>query len=152
MKTKIIQLTPIILVLFAIGLRYFSRWCVDSIPACYGTWLHSITFTFTKPIFFFAMAFLPIALILAFVSRTIFQSWLRLAIWFVPLSLLIIFITPVTSNSWMPLFFVSREEVSWYLGVLFAALSLLLILCRALRSVMTEKGKWFSSRRKSGQV
>lgn len=81
-----------------------------------------------EPVLLFTICVLPIALILVFVSREMFQSWLRLATWFVPLSLVIIFITPVTSNSWMPIFFVSREEIAWYLGILFAAISLVLIL------------------------
>lgn len=140
MKTKLTQFIPAILALSAIGFRYFSRWCVDSISSCYGTWLHSITFTITKPLFFFALIFLPVALILIFVSREVFQSWLRLAKWFVPLSLLLIFITPVTSNSWMPIFFVSREDMAWATGGLFAVVSLILIIWR-----------YFTARR-SGQV
>src|SRR3989344_2082165 len=137
MKTKISQFIPIILAILAIGFRYFSNWCIDSVSGCYGTLVSHISLSFTKPVFFFAIAFLPIAIILAFVSRTIFQSWLRLATWFVPLSILIIFITPVTSNSWMPIFFVSREDMAWATGGLFAVISLVLILWR-----------YFSARRK----
>ena len=138
MKTKIIQLIPALLALLFTGFRYFSNWCIDSVSGCYGTWVSHIALSFTKPIFFFALAFLPIAIVLAFIQRTIFNSWLRLATWFVPLSLIIIFITPVTSNSWMPLFFISREEVSWYLGILFATISLIIITYRALRSARTK--------------
>jgi len=38
----------------------------------------------------------------------------------------------------MPLYFVSREEMAWYLGLFFAAASLLLVLW-----------KWFATRRAS---
>jgi|SRR3989344_8659388 len=132
MKTKIIQIVPAIFAFLAVGLRYFSNWCIDSIPSCYGTWLHSITFIITRPLYFYALSLLPITIILAFVPRTIFQSWLRLAAWLVPVSLVAIFITPVTSNSWMPLYFVSREEMAWYLGLFFAAASLVLIIYKTL--------------------
>jgi len=81
------------------------------------------------------VVFIPAAVVI-FVKKEFFDSWLRLAAWLVPVSLLIIFITPVTSNSWMPLYFVSREEMAWYLGLLLAATSLLLVLW-----------KWFSARR-----
>ena len=137
MKNKIIQFIPAILALLAIGFRYFGIWCVYSVNACYGGPIHQMFPYIITPLFLFALAFLPIAIILAFVSRVVFQSWLRLATWFVPLSLVIIFITPVTSNSWMPIFFVSREDMAWATGGLFAVISLVLILWRALHSART---------------
>ncbi len=136
MKTKIVQFIPAMIVFLVVSIRYVGLWCVYSVSVCYGGLIHQMFPYIITPLFLFGLSFLPIAIVLAFVSRTVFQSWLRLATWFVPLSLFIIFITPVTSNSWMPIFFVSREEISWYLGVLFALISLVLILW-----------KWFTSRR-----
>lgn len=128
MQTKIIQFIPVLLALATVGFRHFSVWCISPENFCYRTTIDQ-TFLYTvNPIYFFAVAFLPIAVILIFVSRQIFQSWSRLAMWFVPLSLFVILVTPVTSNSWMPLFFISREEISWYLGILFSIISLILVI------------------------
>jgi len=128
MKTKIIQYIPALIALLAIGFRYFSNWCIDFVPGCYGSWTSHTSLSFTKPLYFFALPLLLAAFVLIFVPRTVFNSWLRLATWLVPISALIIFVTPVTSNSWMPLYFISREEVAWYLGILFALISLILII------------------------
>jgi len=128
MKTKIIQYVPALLVLLAIGFRYFSNWCIGPENFCYRTVIDQIFLYTINPAYFFALPFLLAAFVLVFVPRTIFSSWLRLATWLVPISALIIFVTPVTSNSWMPLYFISREEVAWYLGILFALISLILII------------------------
>src|SRR3989344_6174520 len=101
MKTKIIQIVPAIFAFLAVGLRYFSNWCIDSIPSCYGTWLHSITFIITRPLYFYALSLLPITIILAFVPRTIFQSWLRLAAWLLPGSLPALLFHPRPSTTWV---------------------------------------------------
>lgn len=138
MNTKIIQSIPAIVAFLVIGIRYVSLWCVYSVSVCYGGIIHQMLPYVITPLYLFSLSFLFVSVILAFIPRTVFKSWLRLAAWFVPLSFLIIFITPVTSNSWMPIFFISREEIASYTGILFAAASLLLILW-----------KWLSSHRQN---
>ena len=145
MNTKIIQFIPALLALLFVGFRYFSQWCISSGNFCYRTVIDQ-TFLYTiNPVYFYAVPLLLVAIILAFVPRTIFNSWLRLAAWFVPLSLIIIFITPVTSNSWMPIFFVSREEISLYLGIAFSAVSIILVIYKYLslrRRFLLRKRKY----------
>ena len=137
------QFIPALLALLFVGFRYISLWCVYSASVCYGGVIHQMFPYIITPLYLFSSAFLLVAIILAFVPRTIFNSWLRLAAWFVPLSLIIIFITPVTSNSWMPIFFVSREEISLYLGIAFSAVSIILVIYKYLslrRRFLYERG------------
>lgn len=136
MKTKIVQFVPIILSILLIAFSYFAGKCGVTETCAYYTNFGPYAMSVLEPSLLFTFCLLPIAIILMFVPRTIFQSWFRFAMWFVPLSVVLIAITPVTSNSWMPLFFISREEVSWYLGALFAVISLILIIW-----------KYFSARR-----
>lgn len=131
MKTKIIQFIPLILALLAIGFRYFSQWCINSVPACYGTLIHQIALEVTKPLYNFSLFFLPIALILVFVPREIFKSWLKLAVWAIPLAIIYIASTPVIDNSLLPFY---RDDAARLAGGVFAGISLILIIWKYLSS------------------
>ena len=125
MKTKIIQFIPVVLTLLAIGFRYFSLWCVNSVPSCYGTFIHQIALEVTKPLYNFSLFSLPIAIVLAFVPREIFKSWLKFAVWAIPLAIIFIASTPVIDTSLLPF---SRDDAARLAGGVFSAASLLLIL------------------------
>ena len=137
MKTKITQFVPAILALLVIGFRYFSNWCIFTDGVCYGTIISHISLTVTKPFFYFSLFLLPITIILAFVPREIFKSWLKFAAWAIPLSILYIAMTPVIDNSLLPF---QRDDAARLAGQVFAVASLILIIW-----------KYFSSRR-PGQV
>jgi len=128
MKTKVIQFIPFALTLVAIGFRYASLWCINSVPSCYGTWVHQIALEVTKPLFYFAVFFLPIAIVLAFVPRGVFNSWLKLAVWAIPLLLLFISTQPVYAG------FLStdRDDAARLAGEVFAGASLILIVWKSI--------------------
>jgi len=133
MKNKIIQFIPAILALVAIGFRYFSLWCINSVPSCYGTLIHQIALEVTKPLYNFSLFFILIALVLAFIPRNIFNSWLKFAVWAIPLSIIFIASTPVVDNSLLPF---ARDDAARLAGEVFSGVSLILIIY-----------KWFISRR-----
>jgi len=132
MKNKITQFIPILLALLAIGFRYFSNWCIDSISICYGTFIHQMALSITKPLYFFSLFFLPVAIVLAFIPRHIFNSWLKFAVWALPLLLILVATQPVVSG----FLSTNRDDAARFAGQVFAGLSLLLILW-----------KWFTSKR-----
>lgn len=135
MKTKIIQFIPAIVALVAIGFRYFTLWCVDSVSSCYGTLIHQIALSFTKPLYFYFLYFLPVAIVLVFIPRIVFNSWLKFAAWAIPLSIIYVAVTPVVDNSLIPF---NRDDAARLAGGVFAAASLLLVLWRALRSARAK--------------
>lgn len=128
MQTKIIQFIPAALSIVFIAFSYLGFACAESKQCFASSFFWDNTFSFLEPMQIYLWAVLAPFIIAIFVKETVFKSWLRLATWFVPLALIIIFITPVTSNSWMPIFFISREEIAWYLGILFSIISLVLII------------------------
>lgn len=132
MKTKITQFVPLTITLVAIGFCYFSFWCTNTGNLCYRTWLDSISLDVVNPLYFFSLFFLPIAIVLIFVPRHIFISWLKLAAWAIPLSILYIATTPVNSNAWINFFPFYRDDAARLAGEVFAAASLLLILWKYL--------------------
>jgi ABC-type dipeptide/oligopeptide/nickel transport system permease subunit len=132
MKTKITQFVPSLLVLLVIGFRYFSTWCIGSISSCYGSWIHQIYQYFTYPLHSFSLFVLPITIILIFVSRNIFNSWLKFAVWTLPLLLILIATQPVVSS----FLSTNRDDAARLAGGVFAAASFLLIIW-----------KYFSTRR-----
>jgi len=139
MKTKITQSIPALLALLIIGFRYFSQWCIGAEQICFRTLLDRMYLYITNPVFYFAIFFLPVAIILAFVSRGVFNSWLRLALWAIPLSILYIAIIPDSNpGAYMDFFPFYRDDAARVAGGIFAALSLVLIICRALRSAHTK--------------
>ncbi|TSD05092.1 MAG: hypothetical protein Greene07147_804 [Parcubacteria group bacterium Greene0714_7] len=75
------------------------------------------------PLFIFALFTLPITFILILFPKA-FSSWFKFALWWVPFSILVITITPTTSNSWMPLYSFVREDTAWFMGGVFAVISL----------------------------
>lgn len=135
MKTKIAQSIPAILALLAIGFRYFSNWCIDSISSCYGSWFHQIYQYFTSSLYLFALYFLPIAIILTFVPREIFKSWLKLAVWALPLLLILVATQPINAAHILS---TNRDDAARLAGIVFSVVSLAIILY-----------KYFSLRRNS---
>jgi len=125
MKTKIVQFIPVILALVAFGFSYFSFWCTGVDNLCYRTWMDSIFIEAINPLYFFSFFFLPIAIVLAFVPRSMFNSWLKLAAWAIPLLVLFIATQPVYPGS--P-FSTDRDDAAWLAGGVFAGVSLILII------------------------
>lgn len=133
---KITKFIPAIASILIIGFRYFSNWCIDNISVCYGTWVHWIALPITKPLYFFSLYFLPIAIILAFVPREIFKSWLKFAAWSLPLLFIFVATQPVVSSFMST----NRDDAARLAGQVFLAVSLAIVLW-----------KWWKSR-DSGQV
>ncbi|MFZ2167446.1 MAG: hypothetical protein WAV50_01090 [Minisyncoccia bacterium] len=129
MKTKLIQSVPALLALLAIVFRYVSNWCID-FASCYGTWVSHVALSFTKPLYFFALYVLPVAIILVFVSRPVFNSWLKIAVWLLPLAFIFVASQPVVAS------FLStdRDDAARLAAEVFAALSLILIVWKTYTS------------------
>lgn len=83
------------LVLLAVGFGNFSQWCSADGHICNRTVLDRMIPYVTYPLYFFSLYLLPLALILIFVPKTVFKSWLKLAVWAVPLLLIFISTQPV---------------------------------------------------------
>ena len=79
----------------------------------------------TYPLYFFSLFSLPIVIVLAFVPREIFKSWLKLAAWAIPLAIIFIASTPVIDTSLLPF---SRSDAARLAGGVFSATSLVLII------------------------
>jgi len=131
MKSKRFRLLILAIILAAIALRYLVVWCIYGIPRCFATNLfHSMFDPFIYPLFLYSVTTLPLAIVLLFIGKTAFRSWLRLAMWWLPLSVIVIAITPTSSNAWMPLYFVGKDATSLIMAGLFSILSIFLILSK----------------------
>lgn len=136
MKNKITQSIPILVALVVIGFRYFSQWCILTDSSCYGTPVHWIYLGVTSPLYFFAIYFLPIALILAFIPRHLFNSWLKFAVWALPLAFIFMALTPVWDSSLLPF---ARDDAARLAGGVFAAASLILIIWKYIADRHTKQ-------------
>ena len=146
MKTKAIQFVPITLVLLSIGFVYFSQWCTSSGYICYRTWLDSVFIDVINPLYFFSLYSLPGALIIAFVPRPIFISWLKLVAWALPLALIFIALTPV---NWMgiglDLYPFYRDDAARLTGGIVTAASLMLVVVKYFIMWRTSRSPKMSS-------
>lgn len=144
MKTKIIQFIPALITLVFIGFRYFSNWCINSVPSCYGSLIHQSYQYFTYPLFLFSLFLFPVTLILIFVPRHLFISWLKFAVWAIPLSFIYIATTPVSPPSQGFGMFSGgpdRTEISINNGLIFLVLSLIVVILAFIRERLVTAGK-----------
>ncbi|MFA5745021.1 MAG: hypothetical protein WC887_02300 [Candidatus Paceibacterota bacterium] len=142
MKKKLIQFIPALLALMTVGFRYFSNWCIFTTGVCYGTTISHISLTITKPLYNFSLYLLPILIILVFIPRHIFNSWLKFVTWSIPLAIIFIAFTPVSfTGLGIDFFPFYRDDAARLAGEVFSGISLILIIW-----------KFIASRHKSGQV
>jgi len=80
-----------------------------------------------KPVFGFLLLMLPVSFLTIFLQRQRLKGVEKFALWWIPLSILLVATTPTTSGAWMPLYFVSREIITWIMGGLFTLISLIII-------------------------
>lgn len=128
MKKRNIQFVPILIALVGVASAPVSYWCTYSNGMCYGTWVSHVYQYFTNPLYNFSLYFSPIALILIFVPRHIFVSWLKFALWALPLSFIFIVTTPVNwTGIGLDLFPFYRDDAARLAGQAFAVMSALLV-------------------------
>ncbi|HFC10756.1 MAG TPA: hypothetical protein ENJ75_00955 [Candidatus Kaiserbacteria bacterium] len=129
MKKRAIQFVPLVIALLGIGFGDFSQWCTQSGNVCYRTILDQMIPTVTYPLYFFALYFLPLAIVLIFVSRAVFKSWLKLAVWLLPLAFISVALTNTTSSQGlgMDLFPYTRDDAARQMAEIVIVISFLLI-------------------------
>lgn len=156
MKSKIIQGIPALFALAAIGFPYFSNWCIDSIPSCYGSWIHQIYQYLTSPLYFFTLYSLPLAIILIFIPRHIFNSWLKFSAWALPLAFIFIATTPIASHRMGIDFFpFYRGDAARLWGAIFAVASLVVLAFASARAHLYAGGKGYveeETKRETGEL
>ncbi len=131
MNNKIIQIIPAVLALLFIGFRYFSLWCTDIGHICYRTFLDQIFLGTINPLDSFARYFILAAVTLIFVSRTVFNSWFKLAVLVLPLLFIFVALTPVNwTGIGLNLFPFYRDDAARVAGGFFTVVSLLFIAWR----------------------
>jgi len=86
------------------------------------------------PIFSFALRILPVMALLLFVSKHVFNSWVKFALWAIPLFVIIFLNAPDTGNQTFQMFQMDAWIMARYLGWLFLIISLLLIAFKTLRT------------------
>ncbi len=131
MKNKIIQLIPTTLIIMIVVFSYFSQWCSGTGQICYGSLIDRMIPEITYPAYFFALYILPIAITLIFVSRTVFNSWFKLAVLVLPLLFIFVATTPVNwTGIGLNLFPFYRDDAARVAGGFFTVVSLLFIAWR----------------------
>lgn len=95
---------------------------------CYGTWISQVYQYSINPLYNFVLYSLPLAIILIFIPRTLFNSWLKLAAWMLPLAFVYIALTPVNFTgigiNFFPFY---RDDAARVAAEIFSVASLLLI-------------------------
>jgi hypothetical protein len=127
MKTKLTQSIPLLFALLVIGFTHFSQWCTNEGQICFRTVIDRIFPYVITPLYLFSLYLIPLTLILIFVSRAAFSSWLRLAAWALPLALLFVASQPVVAG----LFSTDRDDAARLAALVFSLVSLLWVAYRA---------------------
>lgn len=137
MKNKTLQCIPLIFAILGVFYRYVSNWCIDSGP-CYATWVNESALTFTKPLYFFSLYSIPLAILLIFIPRSVFNSWLKLAAWLLPFACIMIAAQPVSwTGIGINFVFISRDDLARGMAIFVDLLSFMLIAWKYFRSRAT---------------
>lgn len=128
MKQKFLQAIPFILVFASVAFSRLTVDCARHYSTCTGgKFLINLSDWLTDPLYFYSLGFSLGAFILLFVERTIFDKWLRFAVWWIPLSVILIALTPSTSGQWLPLYFIGKSLFSLVMGGIFSVVTLLIV-------------------------
>lgn len=129
---KIKQAIPLSVVVFFILFRYFALWCTNAGEFCYGSWLDNVYFYLIEPPDLFSLVTLPLAVVLCFVSASIFKSWFKFAVWWIPLSVLVITLAPESSGSLFSLYSFEKIDAAWMMSSFFVMVSVGIIVGKLL--------------------
>lgn len=140
MKSKFIQLIPALLSTVGIGFSRFSLWCTSEGHFCYRGWSDQYFIGTINPLYFFALYSLPLAIVLIFVRRDVFNFWVNPAIVILVVSLGFIATTPVSSAA---LISITRDDTARICACVFSAVSALLIM-RKYYTLHSGHPKYFS--------
>lgn len=86
----------------------------------------------SEPLYIFGFGLTVTAFILLFLKNaSLNKTWQSFAPWWLIISTIIILATPTSNNTWMPLYSLEREGVTWIMGILFALISLGIIVWKS---------------------
>lgn len=122
---KIKRFVPLILALFFIGAYQFGIWCDHVTGICDGTFLDKNLYTFGL-IYIYALYSLPATLVILFIKSSIFRIWLKFSIPWILFSFFLVYVIPDYGGLYQP----DKGDVSWFMGILFSIISIVLVLVR----------------------
>ncbi len=134
MKSRIIQFIPVVISIFGVIFAKGSYWCVYSSKYCYATLINQIYADFTNPLYNFLIFIFPIAIILIFVSREVFNSWAKFAKWALPIAFFLVAGTQVSSMVPMDFLPFYRDDAARLMGETVTILSLVVIAFASIRA------------------
>lgn len=124
---------PFLTCLFAVIFWYYAYQCAVTYSFCaLEKYIWNLD-TVIKALGTYAVFSMVPSLAVIFVRDVVFRVWLRFSVFWWLVSIVIIAITPTTSNSWMPIYSITKETVTWFMGGLFALISLVLIISRSFK-------------------
>lgn len=120
-----ISWVPLTIILSLFGLIKLSYICADNISCIFRSQIWSITFKILSPVSIFCLYSIPLAIVLIFIQKNVFKSWLRFAAWWIPLSILLVAITPETGNQAISYSSViNYANTAKFMAILFTIISL----------------------------
>ena len=137
MKFK--EIIPLIIFLAILVAVHFLYVCADTISCPLRGIIWNTTFTTLDPALVFTQLAVIPAVLICFIPRKVFYSWLKFAAWAIPLAIIFIAFTPVNSNAFMDFFPFYRDDAARLAGELFATISLILIVYKWLVARRHEK-------------
>ncbi len=137
MRQKLTQGFPFVIGAAAFLAQAFARNCI-SVVCSMKALLVPFAFTVFTPLYWFSLISLFPLLILIFVPKNVFRTWLRFAIPWVILSAILIAITPTYNGGLFPIYSFVTEDMAKLTGGIFAVVTLILI---AWKSWAVRKGK-----------
>lgn len=133
MKSKQVQLLPLLVVLFMVGFSRFSLWCTTTGGPCSDGWLDHVFIGLINPLYFFALCLIPLTILLVFVRREAFTAWLKFALWAIPLTGVFVASVRVSSGSFFEAFPFYRDDAARLAAIVFSLVSLCVIGWKYLR-------------------
>ena len=139
-KSKLIQLVPVFVLGIITALAHLGSVC-GFYKTCFAwPYIDSLVSTVLDPITIFGLYSLPGLALLPFVSKKVFNVWLKFAAAWVTLTVFLVATAPEAMNAWFYIFDTTKSSTAEFMGGAFTLITLALLPITALAFYSRSKG------------
>ncbi|MBU2103786.1 hypothetical protein KKD81_01195 [Patescibacteria group bacterium] len=133
MKIKLLQSLPLLILGILSYISYFGLGCVTDPECSFYAPLKGYGPSLLQPALLFSLYALPGAFLAIFTKKEVFKTWFRYSFFWALFSAILIYKIPVDSGSWFSFWWLEKDSIAQFCGILFSVIGALAILIKTLK-------------------